>query len=40
MEKIKRENIFPKERSHKMKVRVKLNLRKDLSILNAHDMVT
>lgn len=40
MEKIIMTKILPKEMSHKIKVKVKLNLRKELSVLNVQDMIT
>ena len=40
MVKKKKANILPKEMSKKMEVNVKLNLRKELKVSNAHDMVT
>jgi hypothetical protein len=40
MVKIKKAKHLPKEMSQKMKVKVKLNFKKNLNILNAYDMVT
>ena len=37
---IYKKKIFLKEMSQKMEVKVKLNLKKELSVLNAHVMVT